>query len=106
MKKIVALTLMLTALWAGTVFSAVQEELVEISGTVERWFAADRTILVAGKRYRLAEDAEILDADGRALDLSALRSGVRVLLIESGGEIGSIVINPRGQSSGIRSTTR
>ena len=106
MKKIVALALMLTALWAGPVFSAVQEELVEISGTVERWFAADRTILVAGKRYRLTEDVEILDGNGKALDSSALRSGVRVLLIESGGEVGSVVINPSGQSSAIRPTTR
>ena len=106
MKRIVAVSVMLTVLWVGTAYSVVAPEIVEIGGTVERWFAADRTILVAGKRYRLAEDVEILDGNGKVLDSSALRSGVRVLLIESGGEIGSVVINPSGQSYAIRPTTR
>ena len=106
MNRLFIVIALFVALIATPGFARVAPETVEISGTVERWFAADRTILVAGKRYRLTEDVEILDGNGKALDSSALRSGVRVLLIESGGEVGSVVINPSGQSSAIRPTTR
>lgn len=104
MKRVLVAFAIFAAFWSAQAYAIVPLKRVEVRGIVEHWSATERVIVVAEKRYRLAPEVDIVDGNGKAVGLSALRSGIRGLLIESEGEVGIVTINPRGQSSENRPT--
>lgn len=88
---VAAVTLMV----GGALSAAVPP--AEVAGTVHHWSEAERMIGVSGQQYRLHENAEIMDQEGRSLGDSSLRPGVHVVIQVIGDTAVGVVIGPRTQ---------